>query len=108
MARRAKMRNDFFDPDTGRERQPRQVHAHGLTVDLDRAGREPGKSRFALAVYSDAAGYRTVGKDAAHPGRAFEATNSFPKTNARACSELSSSAAAIPPDPKRLAIKTDA
>jgi hypothetical protein len=45
-----------------------------LAVDPDRAGREPGKPRFALAAYSDAADHRAVGKDAAHPGRAFEAS----------------------------------
>src|SRR6516164_9113259 len=65
---------DFFHPGTGCERQTRQMCAQELAVDPDRAGREPVKSRFALAVYSDGAGHRAIGKDAAHPSRAFEAS----------------------------------
>jgi len=57
-----------------REWQTRYMRAQELAVDPDRAGREPVKPRFALAVYSDGADHRAVGKDAAHPGRAFEAS----------------------------------
>ena len=65
---------DFFHPGTGREWQTRHMRAQELALDPDRAGREFSKPSFALAVYSDGADHRAVGKDAAHPGRAFEAS----------------------------------
>jgi hypothetical protein len=81
-----------------------------LAVDPDRAGREPVKPRFALAVYTDGADHRAVGKDAAHPGRAFEASKGEQLANNERAGLLRAKllAPAIPLDPKRPAVKTDA
>jgi hypothetical protein len=100
---------DFFQLETGREWRARQIRAHGLfVVDPDRAGRESGKPRFALAAYSDGADHRAVGKDAAHPGRAFEASKGEQLANNERAGLLRAEilGRSIPPDPK--AIKTDA
>ena len=101
---------DFFHTGTGLERQTRHMCAQELAVGPDGAGREPVKPRFALAVYTDGADHRDVGKDAAHPGRAFEASKGEQLANNERAGLLRAklSAPAIPLDPKRPAVKTDA